>query len=319
MHDEKQLPEKLKKELEELFGELGDYLGLEDKNPEAALYHYTNFDGLKGILKTRCLWLTNHKYLNDPSEIEHGRQIILKVIKKRLGLDGEVGELFQFGLKQLNYDCYLTSFCKEGDYLPAWRYYGDGGAGFSIGFKKKFFRRKSKCSDNSEALAFHEIRYDSHEYSATIENMLAKTEDKFPNWSTLGRTDLKRAIVERLMACFLPILPQAKHKDYRDEKEWRWCRMFLGHENRGLPEPLPNRHFINLNANTHPPFCKIFHTKIPRIKSEQFDYSDIEKIIIGPRLDVMLAKPAIENILREFLTDDKIEDIVIAPSERPYQ
>lgn len=37
------------------------------------LYHYTNYDGLRGILETQTLWATHYKNLNDSSEIEHLR------------------------------------------------------------------------------------------------------------------------------------------------------------------------------------------------------------------------------------------------------
>lgn len=32
------------------------------------LYHYTNWDGLSGILKTKSLWATHYRFLNDSSE-----------------------------------------------------------------------------------------------------------------------------------------------------------------------------------------------------------------------------------------------------------
>lgn len=37
------------------------------------LYHYTNFKGLEGILKTQTLWATHYKALNDLTEVEHMR------------------------------------------------------------------------------------------------------------------------------------------------------------------------------------------------------------------------------------------------------
>ena len=35
-----------------------------------SLYHYTDDKGLEGILKNKELWLTSHKFLNDPMEIK---------------------------------------------------------------------------------------------------------------------------------------------------------------------------------------------------------------------------------------------------------
>ncbi|WP_328811782.1 DUF2971 domain-containing protein [Rhodococcus sp. NBC_00294] len=36
------------------------------------LYHYTNFRGLEGILRTRSLWATDIRYLNDANELVYG-------------------------------------------------------------------------------------------------------------------------------------------------------------------------------------------------------------------------------------------------------
>jgi hypothetical protein len=43
--------------------------------------------------------------------------------------------------------------------------------------------------------------------------------------------------------------------------------------------------------------CKDVKTAIPRVESLKFDYSDIDTIYVGPRLDFWTAKLAIEKIL----------------------
>ncbi len=47
-----------------------------DKHRE--LHHYTNWDGLSGILKEKTLWATKYKYLNDYTEIEHVRPYLIE-------------------------------------------------------------------------------------------------------------------------------------------------------------------------------------------------------------------------------------------------
>ena len=36
------------------------------------LYHYTDADGLKGIVENEEIWLTSVLHLNDPSEVNYG-------------------------------------------------------------------------------------------------------------------------------------------------------------------------------------------------------------------------------------------------------
>lgn len=44
------------------------------------LWHYTNLDGLKGILSSQTLWATNYRYLSDSSEFLHSQSIIYQEV-----------------------------------------------------------------------------------------------------------------------------------------------------------------------------------------------------------------------------------------------
>ena len=58
---------------------------LEFNQPKGILYHYANLEGLKGILKTCQLWMSERKILNDTSEVKHAIDIIENVISEDLG------------------------------------------------------------------------------------------------------------------------------------------------------------------------------------------------------------------------------------------
>ena len=45
---------------------------LKAQEPPLVIYHYTDDLGLRGILETGKIWLTNIFNLNDPSELSHG-------------------------------------------------------------------------------------------------------------------------------------------------------------------------------------------------------------------------------------------------------
>jgi hypothetical protein len=46
---------------------------LDAREPPPIIYHYTNDAGLRGILESGKLWLTDIFNLNDPSELSHAR------------------------------------------------------------------------------------------------------------------------------------------------------------------------------------------------------------------------------------------------------
>lgn len=135
------------------------------------LYHYTNWDGLVGIIENRCLWATHHRFLNDYSEtlllkdklielakpVVHGeyqnilnshpdRQQIIKRIDDRGGFEAVAHHdsiVMVTGMyKTLPHDgLYIASFCGESEdeyintngVLSQWRGYGRNG-GFALVF-----------------------------------------------------------------------------------------------------------------------------------------------------------------------------------------
>ena len=67
------VPQEMKDALEKFDGEaegvVQSFLAtLEAREPSPLIYHYTNDAGLRGILESGQLWLTDVFKLNDPSE-----------------------------------------------------------------------------------------------------------------------------------------------------------------------------------------------------------------------------------------------------------
>jgi hypothetical protein len=47
------------------------------RDPPTLLYHYTNAAaGLFGMLKSKKMWATNSRFLNDPTEMEYAIQLV---------------------------------------------------------------------------------------------------------------------------------------------------------------------------------------------------------------------------------------------------
>ncbi|HED3230788.1 hypothetical protein [Klebsiella oxytoca] len=54
------------------------------------IYHYTDLNGLKGILSSNAFWATNFYFMNDAHELQHG----VKCIENALGyLGGDLSEM----------------------------------------------------------------------------------------------------------------------------------------------------------------------------------------------------------------------------------
>lgn len=62
---------------------------IDSQSPPEVIYHYTNDGGLKGILETGKIWLSDAFSLNDPSELRHGYSILLEVLESKSGTGPE--------------------------------------------------------------------------------------------------------------------------------------------------------------------------------------------------------------------------------------
>lgn len=112
---------------------------LNDDLASRLFYHYTNSDGLIGILNSEAIRLTNIRYLNDEKEfsyfIEKFEQCFHDVY---LDMDRKSQEKCDDILKLLknvkkSSQLYVASFSTFGDQLSQWRAYGSG-SGYSLGF-----------------------------------------------------------------------------------------------------------------------------------------------------------------------------------------
>ncbi len=106
-----------------------------------ALYHYTDLNGLIGIVSEADLWLTHSKYSNDDQELTRGRDIAksaIAIARSTVPSPGADWIAFLNEVERLidcsSDDVYVTCFCKADDLLSQWRGYAANGVGVSIKF-----------------------------------------------------------------------------------------------------------------------------------------------------------------------------------------
>lgn len=94
------------------------------------IYHYTDLNGLKGIIETDSLWATHFSFLNDSNELAHGLKCIENALQymrddfspKTLTFIQQA--LTHFKMHRASH-VYNLSFCLEPDLLSQWRGYGN--------------------------------------------------------------------------------------------------------------------------------------------------------------------------------------------------
>jgi len=206
--------------------------------PPAAstFYHYTDAAGLKGILESGKLRLSDVFNQNDPSELLYGVTIAVDM----LGAAGQSESARRFhrglvGPLLRNIETVATMliccFSVDGDDLGQWRAYGDNGRGYAIGF-------------NSDALigAFDNIKGDYQSGSFSIIYDEAVLRDLLQHIVTdllklLDKVDIDSLNSDHVQAFYRRISVEFsqqiygvalsfKHRAYRHEQEFRFQRIY---------------------------------------------------------------------------------------------
>lgn len=110
--------------------------------PSRIVWHYTNRDGLEGILRSNTIRAADATTMNDPRELNHGHQIIVDALD-RAALPAErkaaVQRQLDFAHQELTHGkTFVVSASSDGDRLPQWIAYGGckgDVSGYALGFR----------------------------------------------------------------------------------------------------------------------------------------------------------------------------------------
>lgn len=262
------------------------------KIPQSTLYHYTNLNGLEGILKNRELWFTEYKKLDDREEINYAISTTKNEIKKFY----QISSFKCFWSNFLNiypnhikyHSVYTASFCEKADYLPIWnKKYGNFGKGYSIGFQESYFQPPEHIKPNDSCVISLKINYGEDNFKSLITRFFKISDDLLNCFIDKRVGKRKKDIINislgaELASQIIPLMPGLKQERFSDEMEYRLYEMEFKINNKCYPVEIP--------------VCRKIGDKT--IKSEKFNYNDICEIFVGPCLNFNDEKTRIENILK---------------------
>src|ERR1044071_681854 len=232
------------------------------------LYHYTTAAGLEGIVRERKLRATNFSFMNDPSEVQHGRDLVEAALTERLDAASGIDErFFQFVVgnfnKEMLAEVYVCCFTKLEDDLSQWRAYGASATErYSIGFDSEEIEGAAAKQPH---VAFTYVDYDLAMQLERIETLLDRA-ISFIHHNNVPRRflfDFGATTASRLAG----LVPALKEKAYKAESEWRiiiWARP-------GVDKPLYDtrrgvlRTYLELNLPSQLPIASL-HVLAPTRK-----------------------------------------------------
>ncbi|HPO15022.1 MAG TPA: DUF2971 domain-containing protein [Candidatus Hydrogenedentes bacterium] len=271
------------------------------------LFHYTSLEPVMGILKERCLRLSDITSFNDPYEQKYGISVISAAIDNAVEneIDDDISNFLKGIPKQLKiheniYHIFVACFCEDGNLLSQWREYTNKGGGYSLGFE---FTETTHMTLRPTSLKMkfrprlRKVIYDPAEQKECIDAFLRLVIDAvrtaYSRKRPTGRfeaylkpTEVLNPLMD-LVTCF-------KHHAYKEEKEWRI--VYFKRRNGGDDKFVE---FI-VDKDTLKPY-------LPGFLFENLQdgiYFPLKKIHFGPLLDPIHAKTSMELLLLKNATEN---------------
>ena len=194
--------------------------------PEGLLWHYTDTQGLEGIVRSRSIRLSHPGFLNDPSELQYANSVYDEMLDRLTSGQDVLAQKFVSGYRAYEKEerfpfnnHFVASFCKDRDQLELWRQYGDDGQGFSLGFRVK----ELKNVVARQALYVYRVLYDRDEQDDLTNKIMSFFLSEFQKIYEAGENS--NAIILEVYTPLHTALdfftPFFKHPCYANEQENR--------------------------------------------------------------------------------------------------
>ena len=202
------------------------------------LYHYTSWDGAKGILASQAVWATSFACTNDHLELRAANQLLLEVADElrnsfsglaRDALDFFVNHYGELQLAEM-FPVYLFSLSARRDDPHQWAEYGAGGGGVCLGIRVLDGEKRAKNYGLAGALAqvFYQEDVVRQHTRENIRRVCLHVAGARPT------RQAKEAVINVLLrlAAFTAIT--TKEPKWAAEHEWRYAA--IGKRGKLIPE-----------------------------------------------------------------------------------
>ncbi|WP_342711431.1 DUF2971 domain-containing protein [Bradyrhizobium sp. B124] len=239
------------------------------------LYHYTSAAALQGIISSRSLWVSDHRFLNDTTEFLYGWEIVWAALRRREADIDRASPLAWYILDSFHQSnererahAFVGSLTSQGDLLSQWRGY-NGGRGFSIGFNAQWLQ------ENADAQGFHlvPVLYDADAQRGAADNLAESLVKVLSNQS---REQTPHRNSEQAQSCWTEALKVAlsfKNNHFAEEQETRLIWIGVS---------WPPRLKTRIGPAGLVPYTTFHFDKVINSKISHPQNLGVEEIIVGP-------------------------------------
>ena len=275
------------------------------------LFHYTSLATFQEMLKSRTLWASHFRYLNDVTEFSYAIKVIAEKIEARI----KDGEILRIAAKEIRDRLpsdllkgpYVISFSENGDSLSQWRGYSWRTAGVCIGFNGAYLSKqvnvmRENVPGNENVYGYLvKCIYDREEQNARINDLidflLKSIEGKRIDDPTTG------AHFGTFISIVPTIAPMFKDPAFREEKEWRIIIHSMSPAFKNVKFRFSDSMLI--------PYVEMPLESAPRVMEGAF-----KKIVIGPTPHKELS---LDSVRRKVELEFGFPPEDVSNSEVPYR
>jgi hypothetical protein len=250
--------------------------------PPGLIYHYCDANALLNIFRTKAMWATGTRYLNDSSELVTALRNLERTTEKHR--KNKTGELLasltevmrtagvDLLSRAIGMESYVACFSEDPDILSQWRAYADDGMGFAIGFNAQKLR---VLNSSSPGASITRMVYSGQDEQSLVDELFeglgAIIKPYLPIFGAPGEklsydsSQPRTWLSVRLSEALYELTVQCKHHSFQEEKEWRI---------RAVPN---STQFRSSRGRIVP------YTVLDMTSSKNDNLMPIEKIVIGPK------------------------------------
>lgn len=268
--------------------------------PPRVLYHYTSAAGLRGIIESKSIWLTDLRFMNDLSELQYAQGLI----RDRIEAFASAGAsnlqhdfLERLRMKQAfafrpGFSIYSASFCESRNLLSQWRAYRGQGGGYALGIdlfhavhlldrecilKNVIYDVGTQHRLLDTALEAYYQYLGTPPKDAESQDVAAQAADEFAN----------------LVIHYLYVF---KHPDFREEQEWRLVSFAQSDPRNNRSNPQPK--FRDFDGNIIPYFSVSLEKAISASRDDlQATRFPFQEVVIGPTVNSKLNEVSVKSLL----------------------
>lgn len=252
------------------------------------LYHYTDFNAMRGIISNGEIWLWNLRRMNDSQEMQYFIKKLISAVKNQLPADlqHKTDFLFSEYLKDFNSLCsYASCFSEYSDDAAQWARYGKNGMGVCIAFNKELLAKIGEESHTPLCKVNYAANVEELEIVKELSELIKEGRPFTEN----------NEEIKRIFQTLVNSSPLFKHPSFISEKEYRLVS--LPTENGCLGKP----HFYIEETNIKKYYILNLRDVCTKLG---FSYSALfEEICIGPQARVT------KDVLADYLSEVGVPEL----------